>query len=317
MPELSIIFITWNSKALLVKCLESLALHETRLDYEVLVVDNNSADDFADIRADFSERHRFVKLLENIGFGRACNAAAAMAEAGILLFLGPDTEILHDDDLHRLLEEYLHNPRLGALGCQFVGEGGVRQYSSVPFPSPANIMKGWWRENSRNALALWRRLSGRKSKPIVPRLEPCDAVLGHCLMVAKDKFEAAGGFPSDVFLFSEDIELCKKLVLAGYTNAKDNRRTILHRQHKSIREKYGWDFIYLVQESLVRFNVKYHGRLYSAVAAALTVLVALWNFLFQWVFSGRGNTREAFIRNGKILQYYLYAQFRTKNAGQS
>ena len=317
MPELSIIIINWNSKALLVKCLGSLSLHEMRLDYEVLVIDNNSADDFADIHADFPERHRFIKFPENIGFGRACNAAAGMANAGILLFLGPDTEILHDDDLCRLLEEYSLNPRLGALGCQFVDEGGERQYSSVPFPSPANILKSWWRENSRNALAIWCRLSGRRSKPLPPRLEYCDAVLGHCLMVARDKFEAVGGFPPDVFLFSEDIELCKKLVLAGYTNAKDNRRTILHRQHKSIREKYGWDFIYLVQESLVRFNVKYHGRLYSAVAAVLTIFAALWNCLFLWIFSGRGNARETFVRNGKILQYYLYERFRIKNAGQS
>jgi GT2 family glycosyltransferase len=315
MSALSIIIINWNSKALLLKCLASIALHETELDYEVLVIDNHSDDDFDDVRPDFPENYAFIKLEENLGFGRACNMAASRAKGEILLFLGPDTELLRDNDLCNLRKTYAADPHRGALGCQFVTARGERQYSSVPFPSPANIVKAWWRENIAAMGAVRRALLRSRTIPVIDTVEPCDAVLGHCLMVSNTRFRQVGGFPPDVFLFSEDIELCKKLRLAGYFNAKDNRCKIVHHQHRSIREKYGWDFIYLVQESLVHFNVRYHGRMYGALAAFLTVLRALWSLAFFWAFSVKGNFRETIIRNGKILQYYLFVRFRRKSAG--
>ena len=94
-------------RELLRSALESLARHRPSFEYEVIVVDNGSHDESAEmIRQDFSS----VKLIansDNRGFGAACNQAAQVAIGKYLFFLNPDAEATEGaiDTLSRGLDE--------------------------------------------------------------------------------------------------------------------------------------------------------------------------------------------------------------------
>src|SRR5688500_13654870 len=93
---LSIIIVNWNVKELLFDCLAS--IREQMLlapeNYEVIVVDNASADGSAEmVRRSYPE----VSLLEsktNLGFGAGCNRGYELSSGKFVLLLNPDTLVV-------------------------------------------------------------------------------------------------------------------------------------------------------------------------------------------------------------------------------
>ena len=85
--DLSIVIVSWNTKALLRKCLQSVYDETKKYSFEIIVVDNDSPDDSAGmVRDEFSE----VKLVANKtnnGFAPANNQGLAIAEGKNILFL--------------------------------------------------------------------------------------------------------------------------------------------------------------------------------------------------------------------------------------
>ncbi len=77
--ELSIITISYNTKQIMLDCLESIIKYTKGITYEVIVVDNGSKDGSVDSLRGFSKKHAQVKLVEageNLGFGRGNNLGA-------------------------------------------------------------------------------------------------------------------------------------------------------------------------------------------------------------------------------------------------
>ena len=93
MKDLSIIIINWNSKQYLKRCVESICRTVNDISFEIIVIDNDSADkDFSCITK-ISERIVLIENRENTGFSVANNQGAKVARGDYLLFLNPDTEV--------------------------------------------------------------------------------------------------------------------------------------------------------------------------------------------------------------------------------
>ena len=85
--DISIIIVSYNVRAFLEKCLESVFRAAQGLEVEVLVVDNNSVDDSVSfIREVFPQVH-VIANKENVGFGRANNQAIKIARGKYTLIL--------------------------------------------------------------------------------------------------------------------------------------------------------------------------------------------------------------------------------------
>ncbi len=78
--ELSVCIVNWNCCAVLRKCLRSLDEQGQGLRYEVIVVDNASTDGAADMVAQEFPHVRLVRNDTNLGFARANNQAARLAQ---------------------------------------------------------------------------------------------------------------------------------------------------------------------------------------------------------------------------------------------
>ncbi len=89
--DLSIIIVNYKSWSVLTDCLDSFDQYTPKLDYEIIVVDNDSQD--GEI-GPFSKKYpqvNFIKNTGNNGFSHGCNLGANNAYGKYLLFLNPDT----------------------------------------------------------------------------------------------------------------------------------------------------------------------------------------------------------------------------------
>jgi len=105
-PPLSIQIVTWNSAAPIGACLASLAAQD-RQDFELLVVDNASADGCADVVEGWLARGlrgKLVREAQNLGFCGGQNRALGLGTGEWVLFLNPDAE-LPPDFVRRALEK--------------------------------------------------------------------------------------------------------------------------------------------------------------------------------------------------------------------
>ena len=87
----SIIIPVYGRAALTRQCLDVLVAGTERSSFEILVVDDGSPDGSGALRADYDERVSLIVNERNLGFARSCNAGAAAATGGYLVFLNNDT----------------------------------------------------------------------------------------------------------------------------------------------------------------------------------------------------------------------------------
>jgi hypothetical protein len=218
-PRIAVVVVSFNVRALLLRCLESL----TGFD-EVVVVDNASVDGSSgDVRTRFPAV-RIESFAQNRGFAAAVNAGARAMESDAILVLNPDTE-LPPTAATVMREVLLEEPEVAAFGFGQVAADGSPQLCVGPPP--------WL------TLELARRMvqrgidQGRPwARQLVARLQasPRDVpwVSGACLLVRRQAFLEVCGFDEDFFLFFEDIDFCLRLRSRGFRVRFEPRLTLRH-----------------------------------------------------------------------------------------
>ena len=244
--ELSIIVVNWNGGELLGRCVESVAAHPPSRPFEVIVVDNASADDSlarmsagAGARALAAEgRLRVVENEDNRGVGRANNQAFALTRAPLLFLLNPDTE-LTAGAVDQLAETLGAGARVGAVGPKLLNADGSLQVSV-------------W----RNPPAAWEMLlTGLRLHKLLPRGVRGELLLaehwdygrrravgmlsGAAMLVRREVVDEVGGFDERFHMYGEDNEWCLRMVRAGWTLLFEPAAVVMH--HGAASSLKRWD----------------------------------------------------------------------------
>ena len=106
--DISIIIVSYNVKDLLCKCISSIITSACNLNYEIIVIDNDSKDGSATaIRSQFPQA-TIIENKFNAGFSAANNQGMSIAKGQYIFLLNPDTEITGDalQQLKKYLEEH-------------------------------------------------------------------------------------------------------------------------------------------------------------------------------------------------------------------
>ena len=315
--DLSIILVHWNTPGLLSDCLESILRFEPKLSYEVIVLDNASpsGSGFEGLRAKFArENFRFERLSENIGFGRASNRGAALSQGEVLLFLGPDVRLTSEGTLSRTLATYRRLPDAGALSCRLLNQDGSPQQVPSTYPLPSNLVREWWSSIVHLAKGGYRKFTGGSALGMEgPPLERVQVVVAHFLMVSRDIFMKTQGFPEEIFLFGEDLELCKRLEDLGYGQYLLGDEAVVHMREESVKNRYGPRYIHLIMDSMVRFTRRHFGAFQAFQCGLVLSGRATWNLLFLtplcalFVPKSLGDHLSS---NARILWHFLAYQWR-------
>jgi GT2 family glycosyltransferase len=272
--DISIIIVNWNSAAYVRKCLKAISCNTRELAIEVIIIDNASFDECREIVTKEFPWVVFIQRQENLGFAKANNLAAARARGAKLLFLNPDTEVV-GDALSRMVSVFNQRQDAGAVGCMLLNSDGSIQTSCIqPFPTILNqALSAEAVLHAASKAGIWGL------KPLFSNakgINPVEVISGACLMVSKDAFHTVGGFSSDYFMYTEDIDLCYKLRQAGYVNYYINSVIVIHYGGGSSNQrKEGFYAEIQMRESVFKFLGKTRGGLYASSYRLTMFIVAL------------------------------------------
>lgn len=212
MTGLSVAIVTFNSAGVIGTCVAGVGRWVPGA--EIIVVDNGSRDGSAAIAraaaASVRARVRVVAGAGNVGYGRACNAAAELAGEGHVLFLNPDARIVGFDE--RALREAMGERDFGLRVASVVADGSA---GGVGVPL-VRCERSWVGEAVHHGLGPLRpRELGRVGpRPAGPGRGGRWAS-GAAMIVRREEFRGLGGFDPRFFVYYEDRELSARYRDAG------------------------------------------------------------------------------------------------------
>ena len=94
---LSIVIANWNTKEMIRQCIGSILGNVSpELKYEIIVIDNASADGSTEYLDSLGNRITLISNNKNLGYAKACNQGMKIASGSYILLLGSDTIIQKD-----------------------------------------------------------------------------------------------------------------------------------------------------------------------------------------------------------------------------
>jgi len=272
MITLSIIIVSWNVRDLLQRAIASAyASWGERPGLEIIVVDNASHDDsIAMLRADFPDV-QVIANAENRGFTGGNNQGLAAATGDFLLLLNPDTEVIADA-LPRMVEYLQAHPGVGMVGPQLLNPDGSVQSSRRRFPTlPVLFLESTWLEKLAPRKLLRHYYAQEQPDDLV---QDVDWITGAAMLTRRETFAQVGGMDEGFFMYSEELDWCRRIREAGWRVIYFPEARIIHHEGKSSEQVVPARHIYF-QSSKVRYTRKYHGN-------AIAELLRLW-LLAQYV----------------------------------
>ena len=208
-PAVAVVILNWNGQKYLEQFLPSV-LAGTYSNYQVVVADNGSVDHSVDFLTNNYPGIRLIRFPENYGFARGYNEALKQVEADYYMLLNSDVEVqpgwlqpmvdLLENDKHiaacqsKLLS--YHNKKLFEYAG---GAGGWLDKYGYPFAKGRvfDVAEEDHGQYDEAAPIFWAS--------------------GAALFIRASVFHEMNGFDSYFFAHQEEIDLCWRIQLAGYT----------------------------------------------------------------------------------------------------
>lgn len=231
----------------------------------VIVVDNASPDGSADVARRHPSHPRVVVSARNVGFGGACNLAADASSAALLFFVNPDAQPARGTTAG-LMAAMKADPSVAAVGPRIHGRAGNLRAASAGFEPSLRSVLGHFLLLAR---VPW---VGRRFWPLqLPFGSPSqlvDWVGGAALMVRSDAFRSVGGFDASMFLYMEDVDLCRRLRATGRTIRYEAGVAVAH----DLGGSQGTEQAERWFTAFHRYLVRQRGSRYARVASALAAV---------------------------------------------
>lgn len=298
-PDVTIVVINWNTRDLLLRCIQCVYDKCAGLLLEVIVLDNASHDDSVLVLRERFPQVHIIENHENVGFARANNQGVRASNAPYALLLNSDA-FLTEGALQVMLDLIRREPRAALVGAQLRNADGSFQASHTPFPN-------LWREFlilsgiGRALKGPWypsRRDEAEKAPQIV------DYVDGACMLVRRDVYLQLGGLDEEYFMYSEEVDLCLRLKQHGWQVWYQPAAQVVHlggassasRRVEREREMY---------RSRLRFYRKHYGafnaRVFKLQLFALTAVKSVVHSSRRLVTRGHAGRRTVPLRDILVL----------------
>jgi GT2 family glycosyltransferase len=236
--ELSIIIVSYNTKNMTIECIQSVIQQTKGINYEIIVLDNNSDDGSAIEIENKFPKIKLIKSKENLGFAKGNNDCSKVAVGKLLLLLNPDTLVLNNA-IKKLVDFSKSYPLAGIWGgrtlfadkslnpgscwnkmtcwslfCIFTGLAKI--FAKSPF-------------FNSEALGGWQRDSIKK----------VDIVSGCFFLIKKSLWDQLEGFDSRFFMYGEEADLCLRAKKIGYAPIITDTAEIIHYGGASEKKRAG------------------------------------------------------------------------------
>ena len=277
---LSIIIVNYNSSDLLKKCLNSIEQTCKEINYEIIIVDNNSSDDFCKIVSNYKELNiHLIRNKKNKGFPVANNQALKFAKGDYILLLNPDTE-LTPKAVKNIINYLSNNPKIGIVGSKVLCYNGKLQNTPIFFPNFFDIFFGVFFLNRIFPKSKIFNRTCIYSHNFKKNIE-VDMVSGCFLLFRKKVYYEIGGLDENLF-FREDVDFCKRAKNKGWKVIYFPSSEIYHYAGGSSKNNR-YSVVYFSRKSRVLYFRKYYSILTNILITSLTFFEMLFRIPLEFI----------------------------------
>lgn len=236
MIDFSVIIVSFNTREYLYKCLSSIKQFTSEnLNYEIIIVDNNSNDgsekEFKNPKINF-KNYKWIQNTENAGYSKANNIGVKAAKGKYLIFLNSDVELLQTNTFEKMVAFMEMHKNAGAATC-FVElpNKTIDDASHRGFPTPWNAFchfSGLGKLFANTKIFNGYHLGYQN----LNKIHEIDALAGAFMIVRDNAGRDIGWWDEDYFFYGEDLQFCYDLKKIGWQIFFVPSVKILH--HKGI-----------------------------------------------------------------------------------
>ncbi|MCD6089879.1 MAG: glycosyltransferase family 2 protein [Bacteroidales bacterium] len=199
---LSIIIVNFNGESFLKNCIDSIVKNCQTIDFEIIIVDNNSSDESIKLIENEFKEVVLIKNNINIGFASANNMGVKRSQGEYLLLLNNDTLLL--DNLKPAIEILKEDQSVGLVGIKMLDTDRSYRQSAGCFPSPLRLLK---------LKSMMIQSNGFKDGDFDKHrhIFLVDWVEGSFMLTRNNLWDELNGMDNAFFMYSEDIDFCKRL----------------------------------------------------------------------------------------------------------
>jgi N-acetylglucosaminyl-diphospho-decaprenol L-rhamnosyltransferase len=268
--------VSWNTAALLDRCLTALPGALAGLDAEIVVVDNASTDGSAGV----ASRHPGVQVIQNeanVGYAKAMNQALDGSEAPVLIALNPDAEPPLGS-LAALVKELIDHPEAGLVVPRLVYGDGSRQHSVYRFPTvavalvvsfvPVRLQRGW----------IGRRWL-LEAASVPPGSGDIDWAIGAVHVIRASALAGRRPYSERWFMYVEDLELCWWLHQHGWSVRLAADIEVPHVGNAAGAQAWGTSRARRYWANTYDFDALARGGIHARSLAAVNVAGTAWGIV--------------------------------------
>jgi GT2 family glycosyltransferase len=253
--DISVVIVGWNAKHYLGLCLESLAKAPPRRSMEVLVVDNASTDDSAEMVEAKFPWVKLIKSSENLGFAKGNNVAIRQCQGRYVALVNPDVIVFPGclDVLADFLDE---NPKVGNVGPRVLNPDMSMQSTCRRFPT---LWNNFCSATGLSARFKNSRFFAGEHMFYFPhdRTLAVDVLVGCFSMIRREALDAVGLLDEGLFMYGDDVDWCRRARNAGWQVVFYPGGQAIHDRGK-ITAPYPVRFAVAQQKSVLYYWSKHH-----------------------------------------------------------
>ncbi len=254
MSDISIIIVSYNTRDLTLKCINSLLNENSNLNKEIIVVDNASTDKTVEslltlqgkIKKTKSKIElKVIKNDKNLGFSKAVNMGIKVKNGRYVFLLNTDCRV-EKQTLKKLIDFSNNHKDAGVVAPQLLNTDGSIQASCFKLPTIKRALLQFW---------FGKEKILDKYAPTKEKFSEVESVVGAAFLITPLALKKVGLLNERYFMYFEDLEYCRRVRNAGlkvyyYPNAK-----VVHK-HGATAKKFKFS---KQREWLISSSKIYHG----------------------------------------------------------
>jgi N-acetylglucosaminyl-diphospho-decaprenol L-rhamnosyltransferase len=262
MSDVAVVVVSYNTRELLLACVESLSrVREAGEIAEIVVVDSGSTDGSPTAAREMLAKDDVI-VIPNRGYGAAANVGIGATTAPYVLVLNADT-VVPVGAIGRLARRLDDCTGCAVAGPRLRYPDGSVQPTRRRFPTrltplfESTIIEEWWPANR------WVRAYRMEDVP-EDAVQEVDWLVGAALLVRRVAIEEVGGFDAAFRMYSEEVEWCWRFRRNGWRVLYVPEAEIMHYEGASTSQDVPTrqrDF----DQSRVQLMERMYGRGYARV----------------------------------------------------